>query len=158
MGKKSKLGEFWTLKLFQIRAHVISARKAKHLDAKTMFTYSHANTPIGQSERVYYLSDFISQNVNTQNVKIERRDRPHILASNWCETFENLLLLHWRELFQGFYTQKIEQWFLSVSGAHDSVSINIHSFFVADQDTAWYSICSAQEKSVSLTEPYTTHS
>ena len=43
---------------------------------------------------------------------------------------------------------------LSVSEAHDSVSINIHSFFVLDQDTARYSICSAQEKSVSLTEPY----
>ena len=52
----------------------------------------------------------------------------------------------WGELFQGFYTQKIERWFLSVSGAHDSVSINIHSFFVVDQDTPRYSIWSAQEK------------
>ena len=42
---------------------------------------------------------------------------------------------HWGVLFQGFYTQKIERWFLSVSGAHDSVCINIHSFFVPDQ---WY--------------------
>ena len=25
----------------------------------TMFTYSHANTPLGQSERTYYLSYFI---------------------------------------------------------------------------------------------------
>ena len=38
---------------------VISARKAKHLDVTTMFTYSHANTPLGQSERAYYLSYFI---------------------------------------------------------------------------------------------------
>ena len=38
---------------------MISARKAKHLDATTMFTYSHANTPLGQSERAYYLSHFI---------------------------------------------------------------------------------------------------
>ena len=51
--------EFWTRKRFQIRACVISARKAKHLDATTMFTYSHANTPLGQSERAYYLSYFI---------------------------------------------------------------------------------------------------
>ena len=29
--------------------------------------------------------------VNTQNVKIARRDRPHFLASRRCETFENLL-------------------------------------------------------------------
>ena len=25
-----------------------------------MFTYSHANTPLGQSERAYYLSYFIN--------------------------------------------------------------------------------------------------
>ena len=37
---------------------MISARKAKQLDATTMFTYSHANTPLGQSERAYYLSYF----------------------------------------------------------------------------------------------------
>ena len=39
---------------------MISARKAKHLDATTMSTYSHANTPLGQSERAYYLSYFIN--------------------------------------------------------------------------------------------------
>ena len=39
---------------------MISARKAKQLDATTMFTYSHANTPLGQSERAYYLSYFIN--------------------------------------------------------------------------------------------------
>ena len=39
----------------------VSERKAKHLDATTMFTYSHANTPIGQSERAYYLSYFIKE-------------------------------------------------------------------------------------------------
>ena len=60
MGKKSKLVEFLTRKLFQIRACAISARKAKHLSATTMFTYSHANTPLAQSERAYYLSYFIN--------------------------------------------------------------------------------------------------
>ena len=59
MGKYSKLVEFWTRKLFQICACMISAPKAKHLDATTMFTYSHANIPLGQSERTYYLSYFI---------------------------------------------------------------------------------------------------
>ena len=39
---------------------MISTRKAKHPDATTMFTYSHANTPLGQSERTYYLSYFIN--------------------------------------------------------------------------------------------------
>ena len=52
MGKLSKCGEFSTQKLFQISAFVISEPKAKHLDATTMFTYSHANTPLGQSERL----------------------------------------------------------------------------------------------------------
>jgi len=44
------LVEFSTQKPFQIRAYVINARKAKHLDVTAMFTYSHANTPLGQSE------------------------------------------------------------------------------------------------------------
>ena len=57
----SKLVEFSTQKRFQIRACVVSARKAKHLDVTTMFSYSHANTPLGQSERVYYLSYFIKR-------------------------------------------------------------------------------------------------
>ena len=33
-------------------------RTAKHLDVTTMFTYSHVNTPLGQSECAYYLSYF----------------------------------------------------------------------------------------------------
>ena len=56
---KVNLSSFWTRKLFQSCACVISARKAKQLDATTMFTYSHANTPLGQSERAYYLSYLI---------------------------------------------------------------------------------------------------
>ena len=61
MGKSSKLVVFWTRKLFQIRACLISARKAKQLEGTIMFTYSHANTPLGQSERAYYLSYFINE-------------------------------------------------------------------------------------------------
>ena len=45
---------------FQIRACVIGTRKAKHLDVTTMFTYSPANTPLGQAECAYYLSYFIN--------------------------------------------------------------------------------------------------
>ena len=56
---KVNLSRFSTQNLFQIRAWVISARKAKHLDVTTMFTYSHFNTPLGQSERAYCLSYFI---------------------------------------------------------------------------------------------------
>ena len=50
---------FSSQNLFQIRAWVFSAREAKHLGVTTIFTYSHANTPLGQSERAYYLFYFI---------------------------------------------------------------------------------------------------
>ena len=58
MNKISLLG-FQLKNFFQIRACVISARKAKHLDVTAMFAYSHANTPLSQSERTYDLSYFI---------------------------------------------------------------------------------------------------
>ena len=38
-----------------------------------------------------YKTRVICHNVNTQNVKIARKDRPHILVSNQRENFENLL-------------------------------------------------------------------
>ena len=41
--------------------------------------------------RLEYKTSVICHKVNTQNLKIARRDRPHVLASNWCETFEILL-------------------------------------------------------------------
>ena len=42
----------------------LRARFASLLDVKTMFTYSHANTPLGQSERACYLSYFINIDVD----------------------------------------------------------------------------------------------
>ena len=41
--------------------------------------------------RLEYKTSVVCHNVNTQKGKIARRDRPHILASNRFETFENLL-------------------------------------------------------------------
>ena len=38
-----------------------------------------------------YKRSVISHDVNTQNVKIARRDRPHTLASHLCEPFKNFL-------------------------------------------------------------------
>ena len=38
------------------------------------------------------------------------------------------------------------------------ISINMYSFYVADQDMAQHSSYSAQEKCVTLAEPYTTDS
>ena len=49
------------------------------------------------------------------------------------------LLLQWGELFQGFYTLKIERWY---------------SLYVADQDTPRYSLRSVKEKCVSLAALY----
>ena len=49
----SKLVEFSAQNPFQIRACMISAQKARHFEVTTAFTYSHANTPLGQSERAY---------------------------------------------------------------------------------------------------------
>ena len=36
------------------------AGETRKRDVTTMFTYSHANTPLGQSERAHYLSYFIN--------------------------------------------------------------------------------------------------
>ena len=41
--------------------------------------------------RLEYKTSVVCHNVYTQKVKIARRDRTHILTSNRCETFENLL-------------------------------------------------------------------
>ena len=40
--------------------------------------------------RLEYKTSVLCHNLNTQKVKIARTDRPHILASNRCEIFENL--------------------------------------------------------------------
>ena len=50
---------------------MISARKPIHLDATSMLTYSHANTPLGQSERAYYLSYFIKTDIGSFLLRIK---------------------------------------------------------------------------------------
>ena len=57
---KVNVSSFQLKNFSQICTCVISERKAKDFDATTMFTYSDANTPLGQSEREYYLSYFIN--------------------------------------------------------------------------------------------------
>ena len=55
------------------------------------------------------------------------------------ETFETFyILLHWGDFFQGSYSLKFERWY---------------RFYIADQDTARYSLCSARENCVSGAEP-----
>ena len=69
--------------------------------------------------------------------KLARGDRPHIFTGvKPLKTF--FILLHWGELFQGSYSLKFEPWY---------------SLYIADQDTARYSLCSARENCVSWAEP-----
>ena len=85
--KSTNIAKFWTRKLFQISTCVISARKAKHLDATTMFTYSHAITPLGQLERAYYLSYFINDCIACwTHCKISFLDTPSWLSEDWRAT------------------------------------------------------------------------
>ena len=99
--------------------------------------------------RLEYKTSVICHTVNTQNVKVARRDRPLILASNRCETFKNPLhidiapvrtlsgILHSKKLNDDSYQYQ--------EPMTHSVRINIYSTFVAHQVTARYSICLAQE-------------
>ena len=67
-----------------------------------------------------------------------RVDRPHIFTGvKPLKTF--YILLHWGELFQGSYSLKFVPWY---------------SLYIADQDTARYSLCSATENCVSWAEPF----
>ena len=66
---------------------MISARKAKQLDATTMFTYSHANTPLGQSQRAYYLSYFIKFHNNGSDSGLVYSLQLKLLGSFDCSIF-----------------------------------------------------------------------
>ena len=50
--------ESWTIRFEMV---LNCAGETRKRDVTTMFTYSHANTPLGQSERAYYLSYFIKR-------------------------------------------------------------------------------------------------
>ena len=72
--------------------------------------------------RLEYKTSVICHNINTQKVKIARRDRPHILASNQCETFENLLYIDIAQLrstvlFRDFTLKELNHDFYRYQGA-----------------------------------------
>ena len=80
---------------------------------------------------------FTEKNVNKNKVKTFKRWQAAYLHRR--ETFETFyILLHWGDLFQGSYSLKFERWY---------------RFYIADQDTARYSLCSARENCVSWAEP-----
>ena len=59
--EKGNLSSFRLKSFFKVVLACRSELRAKRLDATTMFnTYSYENTPLGQSERAYYLSYFIN--------------------------------------------------------------------------------------------------
>ena len=63
------------------------------------------------SQKILYES-CICHNVNTHNLKFAIRDRLHILASHWCEAFENLLhtdIAPGRRMIRDFTLKKIKQ-------------------------------------------------
>ena len=83
--------------------------------------------------RLEYKTSVICHSVNTENVKIAMRDRPHILAS--LTPVWNLLHIDidiapaWRTLLGILHSKNWTMIF---------ISINIYSFYVADQDTVQY--------------------
>ena len=56
---KVNLSSFELENFFKFVLARLAREKPNNLTPTTMFTYSHANTPLGQSERAYYLSHFI---------------------------------------------------------------------------------------------------
>ena len=56
---KVNLSSFELKNFFRFVLEWLAREKKKHFDVTTMFTYSQANTPLGQSERAYCLSYFI---------------------------------------------------------------------------------------------------
>ena len=80
---------------------------------------------------------FTEKNVNKNKVKTCKRWQvTHLHRRETFETF--YILLHWGDLFLGSYSLKFERWY---------------RFYIADQDTARYSLCSAGENCLSWAEP-----
>ena len=101
--------------------------------------------------RLEYRTSVTCHNVNTQNLKFARRNRPDILASHRCKAFENLLhidIAPVRRILSGNYIQN--------EFNNDFYRYKYIKLLCSGQDTARYSFCPAQEKCVSLEEPYTT--
>ena len=87
---------------------MISARKVKHLDVTTMFTYSHANTPLGPSEPAYYLSYFIMIHIKYVVFMSLWPHSSRILISNWPRRGGRgrpflSMVTHWSRSTSSFY-------------------------------------------------------
>ena len=112
---------------------MISARKAKQLDATTMFTYSHANTALSQSERAYYLSYFIKLHGCTLHIY-------YFLRNADKHSFLGVLYLLCSAVYDWFSFFRFENWlqfpalfvlcfFIQVSLSGFSLAISIRELF-----------------------------
>ena len=66
----------WPIKTYFFENLVIGDVACTTLRHTTMFTYSHANTPLGQSERMYYLSYFIHIDNITRGMNFTSNTNP----------------------------------------------------------------------------------
>ena len=70
-------------------------RKGKHLDdVTTMFAYSHANTPLGQSECTYYLSYYFINNADVRKGgDLLKSFEQSNLVNNMCSLMDKLQIV-----------------------------------------------------------------
>ena len=99
--------------------------------------------------RLEYKTSGICHNVNTQNVKFARRDRPRILLHTDVKPLKTFFT-YWycsseENSFRDFTLKNLNDDFYQYR------FICIYSLYIVDQDRARYSVCSAQEKCVSCT-------
>ena len=96
---------------------------------------------------VEYKTIVICHNVNTQNVKIARRDRPHILASHRCETFENLLHVDTSPV-----TRTLSGIWHSKNWTMIFISMNIYVFCGKSERESWAKLPEPEMRSEGLWE------
>ena len=97
--------------------------------------------------RFEYKTSVIYHNVDTQNAKIARRDRPHFLASHRCETFGNLLHIDMspvRRTLSGIWLSK--NWTMIF------ISINIYVFCGKSERESWAKLPEPEMRSEGLWE------
>ena len=97
--------------------------------------------------RFEYKTSVICHNVDTQNVKIARRDRPHILVSHRCETFENLLHIDMSPV-----RRTLSEIWHSKNWTMIFITINIYVFCGKSERESWAKLPGPEMRSEGLWE------
>ena len=97
--------------------------------------------------RFEYKTSVICHSVNTQNVKIARRERPHILASHRFETFENLLHLDMSPVMR-----TLSEIWHSKNWTMIFITINIYVFCGKSERESWAKLPGPEMRSEGLWE------